>query len=57
MSPLRSKREQDWRRLESGGGRHELPDSEPPAPPGMLWFFDNEGGYFTSTVEAIKGAS
>jgi hypothetical protein len=57
MSPLRSKREQDWRKLESGGGRHELPDSEPPAPPGMLWFFDDEGGYFTSTVEALKGAS
>lgn len=55
--PLRRRSEADeWRHLESGGGRHELPDREPPAAPGTLWFFDAEGGYATRTVDAIMGA-
>lgn len=52
MGPFR-KREQDWRDLESGGGRHELPDREPPAAPDELWFFDDEGGYATRSVASI----
>ena len=39
---------------ESGGGRHELPDSEFPAADGYLWFFDGYGGWSAVPIDTFE---